>query len=128
VLDAFSSDAIPAHLLTREAIGLYLSKLDRTGVVLVHISNRHLDLTRILARAAGEHGLVTHVMRETADEPTGRRFRARAIVAALARDPTHLGAIAQDPAWQRVSPDMARRPWTDDFSDILQAILDKQRS
>jgi hypothetical protein len=43
-------------------------------------------------------------------------------------DPAHLGAIAQDPAWQRVSPDMARRPWTDDFSDILQAILDKQRS
>ena len=128
VLDAFSSDAIPAHLLTREAIGLYLSKLDRTGVVLVHISNRHLDLSRILARAAAEHGLVTHVMRETADEPPERRFRARAIVAALARDPAHLGAIAQDPAWQRVVPDMARRPWTDDFSDILQAILDKQRS
>jgi hypothetical protein len=128
VLDAFSSDAIPAHLLTREAIGLYLSKLDRDGVLVVNISNRHLDLTRILARAAAEHGLVTHVMRETADEPTERRFRARAIVAALARDPAHLGAIAQDPAWQRVSPDMARRPWTDDFSDILQAILDKQRS
>ena len=104
VLDAFSSDAIPAHLLTREAIGLYLSKLDRDGVLVVNISNRHLDLTRILARAAAEHGLATHVMRETADEPTERRFRARAIVAALARDPAHLGAIAQDPAWQRVSP------------------------
>ncbi|MFL5075417.1 MAG: fused MFS/spermidine synthase [Microvirga sp.] len=128
VLDAFSSDAIPAHLLTREAIGLYLSKLDRDGVLVVNISNRHLDLTRILARAAAEHGLATHVMRETADEPTERRFRARAIVAALARDPAHLGAIAQDPAWQRVVPDMARRPWTDDFSDILQAILDRQRS
>jgi hypothetical protein len=128
ILDAFSSDAIPAHLLTSEAIGLYRSKLDRTGVVLVHISNRHLDLSRILARAAAEHGLETYVARESADEPMEKRFRARAIVAALARNPADLGPIAQDPGWKRVVPDMARRPWTDDFSDILQAIVDKNRS
>jgi hypothetical protein len=127
VVDAFSSDAIPAHLITKEAIGLYLSRLDEAGVLVVHISNRHLDLSRILARAGAEQGLATYVLRETEQEPQERRFRAPSIVAALARDPAHLGRIAQEGAWRRIAPDMARRPWTDDFSNIVQAILDKSR-
>ena len=58
VLDAFSSDAIPMHLLTREAFGLYLSRLTRDGVLVLHISNRHLHLAPIVGRLAESHGLV----------------------------------------------------------------------
>ncbi|MGF3021952.1 spermidine synthase [Methylobacterium aquaticum] len=124
MIDAFSSDAIPAHLLTREALALYLEKLSPNGVLVMHITNRHLDLSRIVARVGAEFGLSTYVARETFPfDPV--RFRAAGTVAALARDPAHLGGLAADPAWQRIAPDMNRRPWTDDFSNILQAMADK---
>jgi hypothetical protein len=45
----------------------------------------------------------------------------------LARDPAHLGPIGREAAWKRVEPDMTRRPWTDDFSNIIEALLDKNR-
>ncbi|WP_053221147.1 fused MFS/spermidine synthase [Methylobacterium indicum] len=125
MIDAFSSDAIPAHLLTREALALYLAKLSPTGVLAMHITNRHLDLGRIVARVGAEFGLSTFVAREAfAFDPV--RFRAAGTVAVLARDPAHLGTLAADPAWERIAPDRARRPWTDDFSNILQAMADKR--
>lgn len=124
VIDAFSSDAIPAHLLTREALALYLEKLAPSGVLAMHITNRHLDLARILARVGAELGLSTYVAREAFPfDPV--RFRAAATVAVLARDPADLGAVAADPAWTRIAPESDRRPWTDDFSNILQAMADK---
>jgi hypothetical protein len=125
-IDAFSSDAIPAHLITKEAIGMYLTKLDPTGVLLVHFSNRHLDLRNILARVGAEHGLTTYVISETHDEPLEKRLRAPSQTAVLARDPAHLGRIISEPSAQHIPPDMGRRPWADDFSNILEAILDKR--
>ncbi len=125
VVDAFSSDAIPAHLVTREAIGLYLSRLDAGGAIILHISNRHLDLRQILARAGAEHGLKAYSIQEQQVEPLNQRYRARTTVLVLARDPAHLGALTGAPSWQSVPPDMTRRPWTDDFSNILEAIRDK---
>ncbi len=127
VIDAFSSDAIPAHLMTKEAIGMYLSKLAPDGVLAFHISNRHLDLRRILARAAAEHGLVTYAHYDGFKEPLEKRYRTPSIVAAVARDPSHLGRLAGPGGWRRVDADMTRRPWTDDFSNIVEAILDKNR-
>ena len=58
ILDAFSSDAIPTHLLTREAIQLYLSKLQSDGVLVFHLSNRYLDLERLLGSLALDANLV----------------------------------------------------------------------
>ncbi|HVL70876.1 MAG TPA: fused MFS/spermidine synthase [Beijerinckiaceae bacterium] len=127
VLDAFSSDAIPTHLLTREAIGLYLARLAPDGAVLMHISNRYLDLRGILARTAAEHGLSLWTWTDADGEPQDLRFRTPSIVAALARDPAHLGAIASGGVWRRVEPDPARRPWTDDFSNVLAAAFDRYR-
>lgn len=124
VVDAFSSDAIPAHLITREALALYLSKLDARGAILLHVTNRHLDLAQILARAGAGLGLKAYLKRETAVEPLERRFRATSTAVVLARDPKDVGALATD--WQEVAPEMGRRPWTDDFSNILEAILDKR--
>jgi hypothetical protein len=127
VIDAFSSDAIPTHLLTREAIGVYLAKLAPQGAVLIHVSNRYLELRPILARTAAEHGLGLWAWNDTDGEPAELRFRTPSIAVALARDPAHLGTIASGGVWRRVEPDPARRPWTDDFSNVLAAVADRYR-
>ena len=64
VLDAFSSDVVPVHLLTREALDLYLGKLAPNGVLVFHISNRYLELSSVVATLAAERGLVTYVRRD----------------------------------------------------------------
>jgi hypothetical protein len=128
VVDAFSSDAIPTHLITREAIGLYMTKLAPDGAIVFHISNRHLDLSRILSRTAAEHGLVTYVLHETEEEPMDNRYRTPSVVAAVARHPSHLGRLAAPSGWRRIEPELLRRPWTDDFSNLIEAIIDKNRS
>jgi hypothetical protein len=64
-------------------------------------------------------------MSETQDEPLEKRWRAPSQTAVLARDPAHLGQIATGAFTQRMAPDMSRRPWTDDFSNIVEAIADK---
>lgn len=125
VVDAFSSDAIPTHLITKQAIQLYLAKLASNGAVLFHISNRHLDLERVLARTAAEHGLVTYVLSERVEESMTKRFRTPSKVAAVSRDPAHLGWLPS--RWRRIEPEFARRPWTDDFSNIIEAMIDKRR-
>ncbi|MBI2477981.1 MAG: fused MFS/spermidine synthase [Planctomycetia bacterium] len=66
-LDAFSGDAIPAHLLTREAFAEYLRHLNDDGVIAVHISNRHLDLTPVIGGMA-EHYKLTLLLVETEDD------------------------------------------------------------
>jgi hypothetical protein len=126
LLDAFSSDAIPAHLLTKEAIGLYVSRLAPRGVVVLHISNRHLQLAHILARVASEYGLVAYFGGDpqSQSEPFEKRMRADARVVVLARDAADLGRIADQPNWRLIRPDVARAPWTDDFSNVLEAMRD----
>ena len=73
VLDAFSSDAIPMHLLTREALRLYRDKLADGGLIAFHISNRYLDLAPVLGALARDAGLVDRVRRDA----TSRRSRRR---------------------------------------------------
>jgi precorrin-6B methylase 2 len=118
-LDAFSSDSIPAHLITVEAIRSYLDRLSPNGVVVMHISNRHLDLRAIIARAAAEAGLVTYA---GATRPTGEATGA-SLTLAVARRVADLGGIAQ--SWKLIGPDYSRSPWTDDFSNIVEGIEDK---
>ncbi|MDB5505986.1 MAG: hypothetical protein JWR75_624 [Devosia sp.] len=127
VLDAFSSDSIPAHLVTAEALRMYLDQLTPHGAIVVHISNRTLDLSAILTRTAAEVGLIAYVRAEGPEVQSYDNYRMRSTVMVLARAPDDLGAIATDGNWTRLVPDMARRPWTDDFSNILEAIIDKAR-
>jgi hypothetical protein len=113
--------------MTREALALYFAKLDGEGVLVFHISNRHLELRHVLARLAAERGLVLYSRRERTTEALEVRYRAPATVAVLARDPRQLGALADDAAWRRVVPDMTRRPWSDDFTNVIEALLDRGR-
>ena len=61
VIDAFSSDAIPVHLLTREAVAGYLARLEDNGVLVMHISNRHMELASVVAAVGAAEGLVTYL-------------------------------------------------------------------
>jgi hypothetical protein len=124
VIDAFSSDAIPVHLLTREAIVGYLSVLERDGVLVMHISNRHLELAKVVAAVGASEGLVTYVKQDVrSDNPIDR---AAAIVAALARSPKNLGKLPQQRGWNEIKPDPRVAAWTDDYSNIFGAILRKK--
>ena len=124
VVDAFSSDTIPAHLLTLEAVAMYESRLNSRGVLAFHVSNRYFDLAPILARIAGERGLVCYgrhdrdVPPEQSDE--GKR---QSVWVVMARDDRDLGSISLSaPRWSRLLGEGAPL-WTDDYSNILGALL-----
>jgi hypothetical protein len=124
VLDAFSSDAIPVHLLTREAFTGYLDRLAPDGVIAVHITNRYFDLEPVLTRIAADLGLVGSVNRFT---PTAAQRDASAaehtVWVMLARDPAALADLSDRTGWEPLDPAGAGPAWTDSFSDIL-GVLD----
>jgi hypothetical protein len=125
VLDAFSSDAIPVHLLTREAVAGYLSKLAPDGVLAIHISNRHMELARVVAAVGAAERLVTYFRQD--DRRTWQQdYKARAEVAALARSPAHLGDLPRRQGWAEIKPDPKVPAWTDDYSDIVSAVIRKK--
>ena len=113
VLDAFSSDAIPVHLLTREAFAGYLSRLTAHGIIVLHISNRHMALSRPTAAVGGAVGLVAYSSSGGIE------------VVVFARDVQDLGDLPERPGWKRLDPDL-RVAWTDDYADILSAIIDRK--
>jgi hypothetical protein len=112
VLDAFTGDAIPSHLLTREAFEVYLDHLAPGGVIAVHVSNRHVDLAPVLRGVAAHFGLQAHLVIDESGGVPGA-FRSDWVIV------TADEAWAQTPAVSAaVSPwaDDAREPrlWTDD--------------
>jgi hypothetical protein len=123
VFDAFSSDAIPVHLITLEALEMYMRKLSPHGVLAFHISNRYLDLGPVLGALARRLGLVAHDESDS-ELPIERqrisKFAARWVI--LAREVTDFGDLAYDSRWKDVAADSGARVWTDDFTNILETI------
>jgi hypothetical protein len=120
ILDAFSSDAIPVHLLTREALALYLRKVSQDGVMAFHISNRYLELRPLLADLASSFDLVCFAQDDlniTDADQAAEKFPSRWVL--MAHRASDLGALPQDPRWQRVGPRSRRVIWTDEFSNLL---------
>jgi spermidine synthase len=117
-IDAFSSDAIPLHLLTNEAIGVYLDALAPDGLLLIHISNRYVDLEPTLAAAARLRGLAARVR---TDSPPEDGLLTGSVWVLLTRDSaklTELRRLSGDAKWNELS-NPARRVWTDDHASIL---------
>ncbi len=123
LVDAFSSDSIPAHLLTREALQLYRSRLKADGMIVFHISNRYLELESVTAALAASEGMAIRAGtfgERGASADTG--YISASHVAVMAADEAMFGPLADDPRWQ-VPAAGATQPWTDDFSNIFTALL-----
>jgi hypothetical protein len=117
VLDAFSSDAIPVHLLTREALGIYLERLAPGGRLAVHVSNRYLDLEPVVAALARERGLAVRV--GAWGIPRALPYQNLSTWIVVARSDWDLGMLATDARWRAIRSEPGVRPWTDDHSSIL---------
>jgi hypothetical protein len=120
VLDAFSGDAIPVHLLTRQAMQLYLSKLAPHGVLAIHVSNLYLDLLPVCsALAADAHCAALHRddLELAASDVADGKCASQWVL--IAPDPQSLGRVADDPRWTLLPPADPKLVWTDDFSNVL---------
>jgi hypothetical protein len=120
-VDAFNSDAIPIHLITREALELYLDRVGSHGALMFHISNRYLELEPVLANAASELGLSCRAQRHEPTEAGQERGYSTSEWALLARGQADLGAVAGDRRWHDCRGD-GSRVWTDDYSDLIGAL------
>jgi spermidine synthase len=120
-LDAFSSDAIPIHLITREALETYASKLRSDGVIAFHISNQYLDLEPVLGNLAADGGLACFVQSDTlVTAKMLGKYPSRWV--ALARSPQSLGRVTGDARWKRCARAPAARTWTDDYANVTAAL------
>jgi hypothetical protein len=120
VLDAFGSDSVPVHLITREAIQMYMSKLRPGGVILFNISNKYVNLAAVLAGEASNLALVGFQRTDTevtaAQSALGKYPSAWLVMAAT---PQNLGNLTAAPNWRALKADPNDPVWTDDFSDVL---------
>ena len=124
VLDAFTSDAIPIHLVTREAMAIYLSRLAPRGIVMLHISNRHMELASVVAGIAHANGLVSrHNNRAAREGEDDTRYVFTSNVVINAREESDFGQLLDDKDWDELAIDPKQRIWTDDYSNIIGAIV-----
>jgi hypothetical protein len=125
IVDAFSSDAVPVHLMTVEALRLFLDKVKPDGIVLLHISNRYLDLDSVLGAAIkvlpGVHGFL--VSDDTAD---GSYAQSTSTVALFAKSNEALEPFRSLEGVTEFD-DGGLKPWTDDYSDILGPFMSKMK-
>jgi SAM-dependent methyltransferase len=123
VLDAFNSDSIPLHLLTREAIRLYLAKLAQGGVLAFNISNRYLELRPVIADLASDAGLFSMIGDDSnvsaADQANGKK---PSLWALMARQQSDVPVLNKMSRWTAVSGTPGGKVWTDDFSNMLRVI------
>ena len=126
VLDAFSSDFVPTHLLTQEALGLYLSKLRPGGLLLFHISSRLFDLAPVLTRLGTSLGLACAVSGgESLSDEALARGKSPSRWFAMTPSAEQTRWLEEHLGWRRVQASedvLARRVWTDDYVNLLQAL------
>jgi hypothetical protein len=124
LIDAFSSDSVPAHLLTVEALRMYLSKLAPGGILILHLSNRHLDLMRPAMAAASAVGAAALQQTRMAegDGIKANIWSASEEAVILGKSGAALGYFASDRRWSRADASGVK-PWTDDYTDLFGALL-----
>jgi hypothetical protein len=122
IVDAYSSDAIPVHLATAEAMALYKSKLAPHGVVLMHVSNRHLELKSVVEGIAAANGLKTWIWSSDTEEADDLNYIFASDVAIAAADSDDIGELKWNRLWVLSPPDPHVQTWTDDYSNIAGAL------
>jgi hypothetical protein len=118
ILDAFSSDSVPAHLLTREALELYVRKLAPRGLLAFQLSNRYLDLEPVVAGSAAALGLTALARYDRATDAEKQTGKSSSFWVVVARAPVDLAPVARDDRWH---PARVGRGWTDDASNLWRA-------
>ena len=119
VVDAYSSDAIPIHLATREAMAIYKAKLAPNGAIVMHISNRYLELESVVAGIAQANGLKTWNFDGEEPNADDDKFIFSSSVVIAAARPESIGALASSKNWSTLEPDSEQRVWTDDYSNVF---------
>lgn len=129
ILDAFSSDAIPLHLVTREAMALYLARINDGGYLIFHISNKFLDLEPVLAALIDDAGLAARIQEHSPVETEWQKpnYEIDIILGSkwvvIARTEQDLAILSENEAWRVLRRDPGQEPWTDDFTDVFSAIM-----
>jgi spermidine synthase len=119
MLDAFNSDSIPAHLVSREAVQMYLTKLKSNGFLMFHVSNRYMDVESLVSAVVTDAGLVA-LVRHDDEQQTPLKARSHFVVAAS--NTAALGSLNRDENWVKVIKPDRVEPWTDDYSNMLEIL------
>ncbi|MGB9116140.1 spermidine synthase [Bradyrhizobium sp.] len=125
VVDAYSSDAIPIHLATEEAMKIYKDKLAPQGAVLMHVSNRHLELSSVVVGIAEANDLKSWVYSEDSGRDGEYIFSTSVVLSA--REEADIGKLASSDQWAETEADEKQRVWTDDYSNVLGAVYRRLR-
>jgi hypothetical protein len=125
IIDAYSSDAIPIHLATEEAMAIYKQKLAPQGAVVMHVSNRHLELASVVVGIADANDMKSWVYSEDSGRDNEYIFSTSVVVSA--REEADVGKLASSDVWAETEPDEKQRVWTDDYSNVLGAVYRRLR-
>ena len=116
-----ASDAVPTHLLTTEALQLYLSRLKPDGVLLIHLTNRRLDLRDTVIAGLNRLGAYS-LTQKSPSNPRSILVSAATTVVIASRSPAAMARFTADPRWRHRDPGKVR-PWTDDYSNLIGPML-----
>ncbi len=125
IVDAYSSDAIPIHLATEEAMKIYKDKLAPQGAVVMHVSNRHLELASVIVGIADANDMKSWVYSEDSGRDDEYIFATSVVVSA--REEADVGKLASSEVWTETEADENQRVWTDDYSNVLGAVWRRLR-
>src|ERR1700677_14177 len=125
IVDAYSSDAIPIHLATVEAMKIYKDRLAPQGAVLMHVSNRHLELASVVVGIAEANDLKSWVFDEDSNRDDEYIYAPSVVVSA--REEADVGKLASSEQWELTEADENQRVWTDDYSNVLGAVYRRLR-
>ena len=123
ILDAFSSDAIPVHIVTLEAIEMYFEKLTERGVIALHTSNRFIELAPVIARLAAERGYAGLIQNYTPDEGARLRSAYESEWIVIGRNADDIAFVAGDDRWESLASAGLGDLWTDDYSNLFRAVM-----
>jgi hypothetical protein len=122
VMDAFSSDALPTHLLTAEAFNIYNRVLAEKGVLLVHISNRYLNVEPVLASETKARGWSAAFLQFQPDELEAEKGERASVWVVISKTSIVLAQITNNREWREITAATDFRRWTDDFGSVFSLI------
>jgi hypothetical protein len=125
IVDAYSSDAIPIHLATEEAMEIYKEKLAPHGAVVMHVSNRHLELASVVVGIADANDMKSWVFSEDSGRDNEYIFSTNVVISA--REEADVGKLASKEQWTLTEAEDNQRVWTDDYSNVLGAVWRRLR-